>query len=51
LPENADNSIFATCILHKYLRDEGVGLSDMGSFANVRSNITKIPNQGGYIPI
>jgi len=25
----------------------GVGLSDMGSSANVRSNLTKIPNQGG----
>jgi hypothetical protein len=47
LPENADNIIFATCILHNYLRDKGVGLSDMGSSANVRSNLTKIPNQGG----
>jgi len=47
LPENADNIIFATCILHNYLRDQGVGLSDMGSSANVRSNLTKIPNQGG----
>ena len=25
----------------------GIGLSDMGSSANVRSNLTKIPNQGG----
>jgi len=47
LLENADNTIFATCILHNYLRDQGVGLSDMGSSANVRSNLTKIPNQGG----
>jgi hypothetical protein len=39
--------IFATCILHNYLRDQGVGLSDMGSSANVQSNLTKIPNQGG----
>ena len=38
---------FATCILHNYLRDQGVGLSDMGSSANVRSNLIKIPNQGG----
>jgi hypothetical protein len=47
LPENADNISFATCILHNYLRDQGVGLSDMGSSANVRSDLTKIPNQGG----
>jgi hypothetical protein len=47
LPENADNIIFATCILHNYLRGQGVGLSDMGSSANVRSNLTKIPNQRG----
>jgi hypothetical protein len=46
LPENAD-IIFATCILHNYLREQGVGPSDMGSSANVRSNLTKIPNQGG----
>jgi hypothetical protein len=45
LPENA-HIIFATCILYNYLRDQGVGLSDMGSSANVRSNFTKIPNQG-----
>jgi len=43
LPENTDNIIFATCILHNYLRDQGVGLSDMGSSVNVRSNLTKIP--------
>jgi len=47
LPENAGNIIFATCILHNYLRDQCVGLSDMGSSANVRSNLTKITNQGG----
>ena len=47
LPENADNFIFVTCILHSYLRDRGVGLSDMGSSTNVGSNLTKIPNQGG----
>jgi len=46
LPENAD-IIFATCNLHNYLRDQGVGLRDMGSSANVRSNLTKIPNEGG----
>jgi hypothetical protein len=46
LPENADNNI-ATRILHNYLRDQGVGLIDMESSANVRSNLTKIPNQGG----
>jgi hypothetical protein len=43
-PENA-YIIFATCILHNYLRDQGVGLSDMGSSAYVRSSLTKIPNQ------
>jgi len=47
LPENADSIIFATCILHSYLRDQGVGLSDMGSSANVRSKLKKIQNQGG----
>jgi hypothetical protein len=31
-------------ILHSYLRDQGVGLSDMGSSAN---DLTKIPKQGG----
>jgi hypothetical protein len=46
LPENAD-IIFATCVLHNYLREQGVGLSNMGSSANVLSNLTKIPNQGG----
>jgi hypothetical protein len=35
LPENVDNIIFATCVLHNYLRDQGMGLSDMGSSANV----------------
>jgi hypothetical protein len=45
LPENA-NIIFTTYILHNYLRDQDVGLSDMGSSANVRNNLTKIPNQG-----
>ena len=47
LPEDADNIIFATCILHNYLRDQDVGLSDLGSSANVRSNFKKIPNQKG----
>ena len=47
LPENVDSIIFATCILHNYLRDQRIGLSDMGSSVNVRSNLTKIPNQGG----
>jgi len=47
LLENADNIIFATCILHNYLRDQGIGLSDMGSSANVQSNLTKMSNQGG----
>jgi hypothetical protein len=46
LPENAD-IIFATCILHSYLRDQGVGPRDMGSSANDQSNLTKIPKQGG----
>jgi len=35
--KNADNIIFATCILQNYLIDQGVGLSDMGSSVNVRS--------------
>ena len=47
MPENADNIIFATCISHNYLRDKGVGLSNMESSANIQSNITKTPNQGG----
>ena len=46
LPENADNIIFANCILYNYLRDQVVGLNDMGSSPNGRSNFTKIPNQG-----
>jgi hypothetical protein len=46
LPENA-NIIFATYILHSHLRDQDVGLSDMGSSANDQSNLTKIPKQGG----
>jgi hypothetical protein len=29
------------------MRDQGVGVSGMESSANVRSNRTKIPNQGG----
>jgi len=45
-PENAD-VIFATCILGNYLRYQGVGLRDLGSSANVRSNLTKLSNQGG----
>jgi hypothetical protein len=46
-PENVENIIFATCILHTHLRDQGLGLSYMVSSANVRSNLTKIRNQGG----
>jgi len=48
---NVDNIIFATCIMHDYLTDQGLGLalSDMGISANVRSNLTKIPNQGGSV--
>jgi hypothetical protein len=45
LLENA-HIIFAICILHNYLRVQGVGLRDMEISANVRSNFTKIPNQG-----
>jgi hypothetical protein len=45
--ENADNIIFATCILHNNLRDQGVGLSDMGGSANILINLTKVPNRGG----
>ena len=45
LPENAD-IFFAACILHSYLRDQGVGLSDMKSSANDQNNLTKIPKKG-----
>ena len=45
LSENEDSIIFATCVLHIYLRDQGVGLSDINSSANHQSNLTKIPNQ------
>jgi len=47
LPENADSIIFATYILYSYLRDQGVDVRDMGSSANDRSNLTKIPTQTG----
>jgi len=47
LPESADNIIFATCILHSYLRDQDVGLNDMGISANDQSNLTKAPKQAG----
>jgi hypothetical protein len=46
LPKN-EETIFATCILHNYPRDQGVCLSDIGSSANDQSSLTKIPNQGG----
>jgi hypothetical protein len=38
--ENAD-IILATCVLHNYLREQGVGLSDMGRCSNDRSNLKK----------
>jgi hypothetical protein len=38
LLENSD-IIFATHILPNYLRDQGIGLSDIESSANVQSNI------------
>jgi hypothetical protein len=47
LPEIADDAIFTTCTLHSSLRYQGVGLSDMRISANNRSNLTKIPKQGG----
>jgi len=47
LPENADNIIFATYILHSHPRDQRVGLSDMGGSANDQIKLTKIPKQGG----
>jgi hypothetical protein len=47
LPENADIIIFATCILHRYLRDQGVGVSNMRSSTNDQINLTKIPKQAG----
>jgi len=33
--------------IYNYLRDQGVDLSGTGSSVDVRSNLTKIPNQGG----
>ena len=38
---------FATNILQRYLRDQGVGLSDMVSSTNDQINLTKIPKQAG----
>jgi hypothetical protein len=38
LLENSD-IIFATCILPNYLRDQGIGLSDIASSANVQNNL------------
>ena len=49
MPENADNIIIAPYILHSYLSDQGVDLSDMGSSANYQSNLTKISKQGGNV--
>jgi hypothetical protein len=46
LTENAD-IIFVTCILHNYLRDQGLDLREIGNSANVRSSRAKITNQGG----
>jgi hypothetical protein len=40
LPENT-GIIFATCILHNYVRDLGVSLNDIVSSANVRSILKK----------
>jgi predicted nucleotide-binding protein len=37
LLERVDNITFATCILHNYLRYQGVGLRDLASSANVRA--------------
>jgi len=47
LPENEDNFILRLIFLHSYLRDQGVGLSDMGSSTNDQINLTKIPKQAG----
>ena len=49
LPENAGIGIFDTCILHSYLRGQGVSLSDMGSTANDQINLTKMPKQVGGV--
>jgi hypothetical protein len=46
LPENEDNIIFANCILHNSLRNQGIGLRDIATSANVQKNLTNIPNQG-----
>jgi hypothetical protein len=43
-PENGDNIIFATCVLRSYLRDQGVGLSDMGSSSNDQTVTQKYQN-------
>ena len=47
LPENADSIICANCILHSYLRDQGVDVSDKESSANDQSNLTTIAKQVG----
>ena len=45
LPENADIMIFATWISHSYLRNQGVGLSDMGVLQMIKSISQKYQNQ------
>ena len=44
LLENVDNITFAICILHNYLRDQGIRLSNIANSANVQSNLKNIPN-------
>ena len=44
LLENVDNITFAICILHNYLRDQGICLSNIANSANVQSNLKNIPN-------
>lgn len=49
LPDNADNVIFATCILHNYLRDNTTDVTNM-NVTNNASSVVDIARQGGNAP-
>ncbi|XP_047499503.1 uncharacterized protein LOC125045951 [Penaeus chinensis] len=49
LPDNADNVIFATCILHNYLRDNATNVTNM-NVTNNGSSLEEIARQGGNAP-
>lgn len=49
LPDNADNVIFATCILHNYLRDNAPDVTNM-NVTNNGSSLEEIARQGGNAP-